>query len=68
MVCYNKTAPLRPTAFRRTMGESLYTAAHKALCSLAFALQEVSMKQHEKENDHAPGESGQAQEEAAQQG
>src|SRR6266567_2873389 len=48
--------------------DALYTAAHKALCSLAFALQEVSTKQNKEENDHAVRESGQAQEEAAERG
>src|SRR5260370_39869972 len=43
---------------------ALYTAAHKALCALAFALQEVN----EKGNDHVPTEKQQAQEEATQRG
>ena len=42
--------------------DTIYTAAHKALCTLAFALQEVN----EKGTDHAPREKQQAQEEKTQ--
>ena len=46
---------------------ALYTAAHKALCSLAFALQEVEAKrQSEREIGHATSEQCQAQEEAVE--
>jgi hypothetical protein len=54
------TAPNRVPMHDRGVSDALYTAAHKALRSLAFALQEVSTKQNEKENNHASGESGQA--------
>jgi hypothetical protein len=32
--------------------QAVYTAAHKALCTLAFALQEVTQHQNEKDTSH----------------
>lgn len=50
-----------------TITDAVYTAAHKALCTLAFALQEVDEKrQNERETDHAQREQRKTQEEAAQ--
>ena len=56
-----------PVSPHREITDTIYTAAHKALCTLAFALQEVTEKQqNEKENSDATQEQCQTQEETAQ--
>ncbi len=60
---HDTVPPSKDPAFHT---QAVYTAAHKALCTLAFALQEVTQPQNEKETPHAQPTKQQAEEEAAQ--
>src|SRR5450759_3246669 len=52
---------------QREITDAIYTAANKALCTLAFALQEVTTQRLDgKEDDHVTREKQQAQEEETQ--
>ena len=57
-----------PTCNHVGITDAIYTAAHKALCSLAFALQEVNQPQNEKDTSHAQPTKRETEEEAAQLG
>src|SRR6266568_5480565 len=60
-----RTEATTPRPHHEETTDALYSAAHKALCSLAFALQEVDQNR-QKENSDATSKECQTQEEAVE--